>query len=308
MKRRVLAIVGPTAVGKTALTLRLAEKLGGEVISADSMQVYRGMDVGTAKPTPAERTRVPHHLIDVCEPGEAFSAADYQRLARAAVEDIAGRGRLAIFSGGTGMYIRAAIDDYNFITINNDWRVRDELRQEAREAGLSQLYARLADVDPQVAARVHQNDERRIVRALEVFATTGRPLSYWEAQKDARQAIYHAVFIGLRRPRAELYARIDRRVDAMVAMGLVDEVRALLHRGMGFVAHQALGYKEVIPFLEGRCTLGEMKENIKRETRRYAKRQLTWFRGDARVQWIDVSDETEAEAAIMGILAHPRGL
>ncbi|MBT9176006.1 MAG: tRNA dimethylallyltransferase [Firmicutes bacterium] len=308
MKTRIIAIVGPTAVGKTALTLSLAEKVGGEVISADSMQVYRGMDIGTAKLTPAERARIPHHLIDVVEPGEAFSAADYQRLARAAVDDIASRGRLPIFSGGTGMYIRAAIDDYNFVTVSNNPRVRDELRRQARDTGLSQLYVRLADLDPPVAARVHKNDERRIIRALEVFETTGHPLSFWESQKDARQAIYDAVFIGLDRPRAELYARIEQRVETMVATGLLDEVRALMTRGISLVAHQALGYKEVIPFLEGRCSFQEMMETIKRETRRYAKRQLTWFRADARVQWLNVSDEAKAQAEIMAILAHRFGL
>ena len=308
MKTRVLAIVGPTAAGKTALTLSLADSLGGEIVSADSMQVYKGMDIGTAKPTLAERARVVHHLLDVRDPGEAFSAADYQHLARAAVEDIVKRGKFPIFSGGTGMYIRAAIDDYNFVAISNDWRVRDELRREARETGLSQLYARLAYIDPPVASRVHTNDARRIIRALEVFQITGRPLSFWEAQKDARQAVYDAVFIGLDRPRAELYARIDQRVEAMVATGLVDEVRDLLGRGMSFVAHQALGYKEVIPFLEGRCSLEETKEMLKRETRRYAKRQLTWFRADARVQWIDARDEQQAQAEIMAILAHRFGL
>ncbi|MBT9133286.1 MAG: tRNA dimethylallyltransferase [Firmicutes bacterium] len=308
MKTRIIAIVGPTAVGKTALTLSLAEKVGGEVISADSMQVYRGMDIGTAKLTPAERARIPHHLIDVVEPGEAFSAADYQRLARAAVDEIASRGRIPIFSGGTGMYIRAAIDDYNFVTVSNNPRVRDELRRQARDTGLSQLYARLTDLDPPVAARVHKNDERRIIRALEVFETTGRPLSFWESQKDARQAIYDAVFIGLDRPRAELYARIDQRVETMVATGLLDEVSALMTRGMSLVAHQALGYKEVIPFLEGRCSFQEMMETLKRETRRYAKRQLTWFRADARVQWLNISDEAKAQAEIMAILARRFGL
>lgn len=308
VKTRVLAIVGPTAVGKTALTLSLADSLGGEIISADSMQVYKGMDIGTAKPTSAERARVPHHLLDVREPGEAFSAADYQHLARAAVADISGRGRLPIFSGGTGMYIRAAIDDYNFVTISNDWGIRDALRRQAKEAGLSALYARLLEVDPRVAGRIHVNDERRIIRALEVFQTTGRPLSFWESQKDARQAVYDAVLIGLERPRAELYARIEERVEAMIAQGLIDEVRTLLERGLSFVAHQALGYKEIIPYLLGRCSLEEAKETLKRETRRYAKRQLTWFRADARIRWIDARDEAKAQAEIVAILAHRFGL
>jgi len=308
MNPRVLVIVGPTAVGKTALTLSLAEKLSGEVISADSMQVYRGMDIGTAKPTHSERAHVPHHLIDVAEPGEAFSAADYQVRARAAVDEIVARGRLPIFSGGTGLYVRAAVDDYNFIPLDNNWAVRNHLRCQVREAGLGALHARLLAVDPKVAARVHPNDERRIVRALEVFETTGRPLSFWESQKNARQSIYDAVFIGLDRPRAELYSRIDERVEQMFALGLVDEVKGLVERGLSCVARQALGYKEVIPYLEGRSSLEDAQATVKRETRRYAKRQLTWFRADERVQWVDAGDLARAVVEIRAILAHRWGL
>lgn len=303
MKTRVLVIVGPTAVGKTELTLHLAEKLGGEIISADSMQVYRGMDIGTAKPSHAEQARIPHHLINLVEPGETFSAADYQRLSRQAVQDISERGRLPIFSGGTGLYIKAAIDEYNFIVAENNYTVRDSLKQQAREAGLGALYHRLQSVDPTVAARVHPNDERRIVRALEVYETTGSPLSFWEQQKDISTSVFDAVFIGLTRPRDQLYARVNLRVEQMVSHGLVDEVKSLVDRGLSCVAQQALGYKELLPYLEGRLTLQEAKELIKLQTRRYAKRQITWFRADPRVCWVDVTDMARAEQDILAILA-----
>ena len=303
MKQRVLVIVGPTAVGKTELTLRLAEELDGEVISADSMQVYRGMDIGTAKATLAERERIPHHLIDVVEPGETFSAADYQRLSRLAVEDITARGKLPIFSGGTGLYVKAAIDDYNFIEAENNYTVRNSLKQQVREAGLEALYKRLQSVDPRVAERLHFNDERRIVRALEVYETTGQTLSFWEQQKDVKTAVFDAIFIGLNRPREELYARVNLRIEQMIKEGLVEEVKSLVDRGLSFVAQQALGYKELLPYLEGRLTLEEAKELIKLQTRRYAKRQLTWFRADTRVNWIDVTNMEQAQQEILPILA-----
>jgi len=303
MKQRVLVIVGPTAVGKTELTLRLAEELNGEIISADSMQVYRGMDIGTAKPSLAERERIPHHLIDVVEPGETFSAADYQRLSRQAVGDITSRGRLPIFSGGTGLYVKAAIDEYNFIEVENNYTVRDSLKRQVREAGLAALYKRLQSVDPRVAQRLHFNDERRIVRALEVYETTGQTLSFWEQQKDVNSSVFDAIFIGLNRPREELYARVNLRVEQMINEGLVQEVQSLVDRGLSFVAKQALGYKELLPYLEGRLTLEEAKELIKQQTRRYAKRQLTWFRADSRVRWVDASDMERAQQEILPILA-----
>lgn len=303
MKQRVLVIVGPTAVGKTELTLRLAEELDGEIISADSMQVYRGMDIGTAKATLAERERIPHHLIDVVEPGKTFSAADYQRLSRLAVEDITARGKLPIFSGGTGLYVKAAIDDYNFIEVENNYTVRNSLKQQVREAGLEALYKRLQSVDPRVAERLHFNDERRIVRALEVYETTGQTLSFWEQQKDVKSSVFDAIFIGLNRPRDDLYARVNLRIEKMIKDGLVEEVKSLVDRGLSFVAQQALGYKELLPYLEGRLTLEEAKELIKLQTRRYAKRQLTWFRADTRVNWVDVSNMEQAQLEILPILA-----
>jgi len=303
MKPRVLVIVGPTAVGKTELTLRLAETLNGEIISADSMQVYRGMDIGTAKATKAERQRVPHHLIDIVEPGETFSAADYQRLAREAVAEITERGRLPVFSGGTGLYVKAAIDEYNFIEVDNNYEVRESLKRQVREAGLEALYKRLQSIDPRVAQRLHPNDERRIVRALEVYETTGQTLSFWEQQKDISESVFDAVMIGLTRPRDELYARVNLRVEQMMLEGLVQEVQSLVDRELSFVAQQALGYKELIPYLEGKCTLDEAKTLIKLQTRRYAKRQLTWFRADPRITWVTIENMDQAEQDILAILA-----
>ncbi|MBS3938894.1 MAG: tRNA (adenosine(37)-N6)-dimethylallyltransferase MiaA [Peptococcaceae bacterium] len=308
MKPRVLAIVGPTAVGKSELTLHLAARLDGEIISADSMQVYRGMDIGTAKPSPAERCLRPHHLIDVVEPGATFSAADYQLLARAAVRDILGRGKLPIFSGGTGLYLRAAIDDYNFTATESNDLVRNKLHQEVREAGLAALYTRLRHVDAKVAMRLDPNDQRRILRALEVFETTGRPLSAWESEKDIRSSIYDVILIGLIRPRDELYSRIDERVEQMITSGLLEETRRLYEGGLSFVAGQALGYKELQAHLEGQSTLEEAKERLKRQTRRFAKRQLTWFRADPRIQWVDAGDLRQAEGTILEILAKEWGM
>ena len=303
MKSRILAIVGPTAVGKTSLSLQVAARLHGEIISADSMQVYRGMDIGTAKPTLSERSLIPHHLIDVVDPGESFSAADYQRLARAAVNDILERGRLPIFSGGTGLYIRAAIDDYNFTSSENNPAVRKKLQQELQEAGLAALYKRLQQVDPRVAGRLPPTDQRRIIRALEVFETTGRALSAWESEKDIKNALYDALFIGLLRPREELHARIDARVEQMFATGLLEEARHLYEQGISLVANQALGYKELLAYLEGHSSLEEVKALLKQQTRRYAKRQMTWFRADNRVHWVDAQDEKKAESTILEILA-----
>lgn len=306
MKPRILAIVGPTAVGKTSLSLQVAARLHGEIISADSMQVYRGMDIGTAKPTLAERSLIPHHLIDVVDPGESFSAADYQRLARAAVDDILERGRLPIFSGGTGLYIRAAIDDYNFTASENNPTVRKKLQQELQEAGLPALYTRLEQVDPRVASRLHATDQRRIIRALEVYETTGRALSSWESEKDIKNALYDVLIIGLLRPREELYARIDARVEQMFATGLLEEARQLFAQGISLVALQALGYKELLAYLEGHSSLEEVKAILKQQTRRYAKRQMTWFRADSRVHWVDAQDSQKAISGILEIVAKER--
>lgn len=288
---KLLVIVGPTAVGKTELSLTLAKQLRGEIISADSMQVYQGMDIGTAKPTPEEQSAVPHHLIDVVKPGEPFSVADYQNLARQRISEIVARGHLPVMVGGTGLYVRAVIDPYNFIPADTDWALRERLRHQAAEAGLEALYYQLCCVDPVAAARIHQNDERRIIRALEVYQTTGQPLSFWEQQGDQQAERYDLQMFGLTRPREQLYQRINQRVEQMVAGGLIAEARQLLGQGLDerLIANQAIGYKELFSYLRGEESLEEALEKLRQTTRRYAKRQLTWFRADQRIKWLDVS-------------------
>lgn len=302
----LLVVIGPTAVGKTEVLLELAPRLDGEVISADSMQVYRGLDVGTAKPTPEERRRVPHHLIDLLEPGERFTVARYQRLARQAIADVQGRGRLPILSGGTGLYVQAVLEPLLFEDAGEDLALRERLMREARELGPEALHRRLAAVDPQAAARLAPGDLRRVVRALEVYERTGQPIS--RLQAAARQAsppAYRTLKLGLTRPRPSLYARIDARVDRQLAGGLLEEARYLLElersRGTGRsgerTAYQALGYKELFPYLEGRESLADAAARLKRATRRYAKRQLTWFRRDREIVWVDLEPYPSAEAA-----------
>ena len=301
---KLLVLIGPTGVGKTEVALKLAERLQGEIISADSMQIYQGMDIGTAKPTMQEQQIVPHHLIDVVSPGEAFSVADFQKQARERITEITSRGLLPMLVGGTGLYVRAVIDHYNFIPADTDWEMRDHLRRQAQEAGLDTLYYWLKEVDPVAAGRLHPNDERRIVRALEVYQTTGQPLSFWEQQGDTGSNRYDLQMFGLTRPREKLYERINLRVEQMAHSGLIEEARRLLARGLdeNFIANQAIGYKELFPHLRGEETLAEALEKLKQTTRRYAKRQLTWFRADQRIRWLDVSLYQDATSLVDEIL------
>ncbi|MDP3057856.1 MAG: tRNA (adenosine(37)-N6)-dimethylallyltransferase MiaA, partial [bacterium] len=256
-------------------------------------------------PTVAEFAAVPHHLIDIIEIGMPFSVADYQHLARNTADGIALRGKLPILCGGTGLYVRAVVDGYNFVDYKTDWQTREALRTLGRNEGLEQLYAMLATIDPVVHQRIHANDERRIVRALEVHATTGKPLSYWESLKDIDDCYYDVLMIGLNRPREELYSRINARVESMFHQGIVEEAQALLERGFSenFIAKQAIGYKEILPYLKGSCSLDEVKEEIKLRTRRYAKRQLSWFRADKRVRWLTVEDSASTLRQILDVIA-----
>lgn len=307
MNRRppLLVIVGPTAVGKTAFCIMLAQALPAEIVTADSMQVYRGMDIGTAKPSEAERGGVPHHCLDLVDPWEPFNVADYRRHALAAIEDIQRRGRLPILTGGTGLYVRAVVDDFLFPDRGADWELRRRLEEEAERLGRPALHARLAQVDPETAARLHPNDVRRVVRALEVYERTGRPLSEHLREARAREARFDLLMFGLTRPREELYARINRRVEEQIRQGLVDEVRALMERGLdeGHVAMQGLGYKEIIAHLKGRLSLEEAIRVLQRDTRHYARRQLIWFKPDPRIQWLDLSVYPSLEAAAAPVLA-----
>ncbi len=299
---RLIAIVGPTATGKTALAVRLAERLAGEVIGADSRQLYRGMDIGTAKPTAEERERpdgrplrasasgrVRHHLIDVAEPDETFNLGRYLDLADDALQDCWSRGVVPLLVGGTGQYIWALLEGWQVPRVPPDRRLRAELEEKAEREGVERLAEELAQVDPETAARIDQRNVRRIIRALEVFRVTGRPLSAWQAR---RQPEFAATIIGLDCPRDELYRRIDARVDAMLAAGLVDEVQGLIDSGYScdLPAMSGIGYRQVCQHLAGELTLDEAIARIKTETHRLARMQHTWFRrDDPRIRWIDVT-------------------
>jgi tRNA dimethylallyltransferase len=279
----VLALVGPTAAGKTELALALAERLGAEVVSADAMLVYRGMDIGTAKPTPEERARVPHHLVDLVDPGEEFSVARFQPLARAAIAGVLGRGRLPLLVGGSGLYFHAVVDEFVFPP--TDPAVRARLEAEAAGAGLPELYRRLAAADPAAAARIQPGNLRRTVRALEVIELTGRSFSSFRAAMDDPVSRYRLTVLGVD-PGAELLrARVAERVAAMAAAGLVEEVRRLAERPLARTARQALGYKELLDAIEQGTPVAEALEAVVRRTRAYARRQLAWFRRDPRVRW-----------------------
>lgn len=285
----LVAIVGPTAVGKTALAIELAQAIQGEIVSADSRQIYRHMDIGTAKPTPAERAQVPHHLLDVVDPDQPMTLAEYQRLAYAAIEEIHRRERVPLLVGGTGLYVRAVLEGLRIPEVPPDPELRTRLEAEARALGAEALHARLAALDPVAARRVDPRNVRRVIRALEVCLRAGRPIS--ELQ-EAIPPPYRILRVGLTRPRRELYARIDARVDAMIAAGLVEEVRSLLARGYGpeLPAMSGLGYRQICRYLAGEQTLEEAIREIKRKTRRFVRQQQTWFRlDDPRVHWFDLS-------------------
>ncbi len=283
----MLAVVGPTAVGKSDVAVLLAQRLNGEVVSADSMQVYRGLDIGTGKLPPGERGGVPHHLIDVVEPQEPFNVAQYEGLALEAIAGIHARGRLPLLVGGTGLYYRAVVRPYLTTGTGPDPELRARLAGEASALGVERLHRRLAEVDPVSAGRLHPHDLRRIIRALEVYTLTGVPLS---AQQNASpEPRFDLVSVGLTAPRDVLYRRIDARVDRMLAKGLVEEVRSLVQRGLAdwLTAVQALGYKEFFAYLRGEEELSTAVARLKQETRRYAKRQRTWFRRESGVRWLD---------------------
>lgn len=290
-RHKVLIIVGPTASGKTDLAVRLAEQLGGEIVNADSMQVYRGMDIGTAKPSPELRKRVPHHLIDIREPDMDFSASDFRQEAARAIADIAGRGKRPIIVGGTGLYIRALLRGL-VDSPSGAGKVRGELEEEAGARGGEEMLEELALVDPVTAARLHPHDLVRIIRALEVYRLTGVPISRQRLAHGFREDHYLPLKIGLSVERAELYDRINRRVERMMAEGLVDEVRALLERGFApaLKSMRSIGYRQICGYLTGEYPLEEAVRLIKRDSRRYAKRQTTWFKGDNEIYWVEYSD------------------
>lgn len=291
----LVVICGPTAVGKTAAAVALASALGAEIVAADSRTIYRGMDIGTAKPSPAQRAQVPHHLLDAARPDEVVTVAAYRRLALSAIAQIRERRKTPLLVGGTGLYLRAITDGLTIPEVPPDWPLRQRLEDAEREDS-GALHRRLDEIDPAAAARIHPRNVRRLIRALEVYERTGRPIS--TLQRRGEQ-VHPAVIVGLTMDRPALYRGIDTRVDAQLRAGLVDEVRGLLQAGYdrSLPALQGLGYKEIIAYLDGGVTLDEATRQLKRNTRRYAKRQYTWFRRDERIRWLDVTGRSPEQVA-----------
>ncbi len=293
----LLVIVGPTAVGKTALSLRLARSLDGEVISADSRLFYRGMDIGTAKPTPEERACVPHHLIDIAAPDETVGLAEFQERAYAAIVDVHARGKLPLLVGGAGQYVRAVVEGWRIPRVPPVPLLRAELEAQARREGVASLHARLVRLDPAAARRIDPRNVRRVIRALEVCLVTGQPIS---EQQRRQPPPYRILQIGLTMERADLYARADRRVDAMIEAGLEEEVRRLVEAGYtwSLPAMSGLGYVQFEPYFQGQVSLEEVVMEIKRATRRFIRRQYNWFRlDDPAIRWLDAATPTVQERA-----------
>jgi len=294
----LVVICGPTAVGKTAAAIAVAERLGGDIVCADSRTIYRGMDIGTAKPTSAERARVKHHLLDIANPDQVVTLATYRELAMAAIAQVRANGRVPILTGGTGLYIRAVVDGFAIPQVPPDPQLRTRLETMERDHP-GALHNRLQRVDPTAAGRIHPRNVRRLIRALEVYEHTGRPISVLQQ----RDPIGTAVQIGLSMDREALYHRIDARVDEQLTAGLVGEVEGLLARGYSptLPAMEGLGYKEIIGYLQGTASLEDATRRLKQNTRRYAKRQFTWFRRDDRIRWIEVEEKTPQQVAEMVI-------
>lgn len=295
MKKRIIVIVGPTAVGKTSLSISLARRLDGEIISGDSMQVYRGMDIGTAKIRPEEMEGIPHHLIDIRNPDETYSAAEFKRDVNEKVTEITEKNRIPILVGGSGLYIQAALYDFNFSDIPRDEKWTEKLMKEAGEDGIDRIYRKLKEVDPEQAEKIHPNNHRRIIRALEIYEATGKTKTEWEKEQK-RESPYEPLIIGLTMEREKLYEQINRRVDQMMENGLLEEVETLYRQGYeNTQAMKAIGYKEFIPYLEGEIMLEDAIETLKRNSRRFAKRQYTWFRNKLPVTWYLINPEEKDE-------------
>ena len=300
-KKPLIILSGPTAVGKTSLSVRLAAAIGGEIVSADSMQVYRYMDIGSAKATPEERAGIPHHLLDVLDPEEDFNVVRFQTLAKKAVEEIHAKGKIPLIVGGTGFYIQALLYDIDFTENNGDMSYRNMLERKAASGGGEELYRKLQECDPRAAEQIHPHNIKRVIRALEFHHQTGARISDHNDEERQKKSPYHSVYFVLTDERSLLYERIDRRVDRMMETGLVDEVKRLRARGVpkDAISMQGLGYKELYAYLDGAYPLEEAVRIIKRDTRHFAKRQLTWFRRERDVVWIDRSAFDQDEQKIL---------
>lgn len=293
LKEKVVVLIGPTAVGKTNLSIELAKKFDGEIISGDSMQIYKGMDIATAKISKEEMQGVPHHLIDILEPDESFSVAQFQELVRKKITEITSRGKVPFIVGGTGLYIQAVLYDYQFQETATDTAFRTKLEEMAQAEGTLTIHDMLNKVDSEAAAAIHHHNVRRVIRALEVFHVTGRKMS--DIQREQKQeSLYDAALIGLTMERNVLYERINKRVEQMLEIGLLEEVQHFYEKGIrDCQSLQAIGYKEIYKYYDGLLSLEDSIEELKQNSRRYAKRQLTWFRNKMNVQWFDMTESVK---------------
>ena len=293
-KPKVIVICGPTASGKTSLSIKLAEQINGEIISADSMQIYKNMDIGTAKPTEKERNGIKHYLLDFVSPDEIYSVAQYKKDAKKAVEKILEKGKTPIIVGGTGLYIDSLIYEIEYSNINIDLNYRKELENIVQEKGLEELYEKALKIDPTAMEKISRNDKKRIMRVLEIYKSTGKTKTEQEIESRKKEVEYDYHVFAINWDREILYQRINKRVDLMIQKGLIEEVKNILEKYKNFpTAMQGLGYKEVVDFLNEIYTKEEMIEKIKMETRRYAKRQLTWFRKNKQTSWLDGKNDIQ---------------
>lgn len=289
-KQKVIVLIGPTAVGKTKTSVELAKRLNGEIISGDSMQIYKTMDIGTAKVKKEEMQGIPHFLIDIKEPQEAYSVAEFQQDVRNKIDEITSRGRVPIIVGGTGLYIQSVLYDYQFSESGKDEEIRLRLEKRSQEIGVEKLHQELNEIDPKSAANIHPNNVRRVIRALEIFYTTGKTMSEYQDTQQP-EPLYDIALIGLTMEREMLYERINLRVDLMMEEGLLREVRTLYNNEIrDCQSIQAIGYKELYAYFDGKVTLEQAVNDLKQNSRRYAKRQLTWFRNKMDVTWFDMTD------------------
>lgn len=288
-KPKIIGVVGPTASGKTDYAIGLAKERGGEVVSCDSMQIYRHMDIGTAKPTSEERQEIPHHMIDIAEPEENFSVARFVKLARECIDDILERGKIPVLCGGTGLYFDSIINNLEFSEMETDEEYRQSLNALAEEKGCEFVHRMLREVDPRSADAIHPNNLKRVIRALEIYKVSGKPKSVLDREQWG-EPLYEGEIFGLSRPRDVLYDRINRRVDIMMEQGLLEEVKTLLSMGISpkATSMQAIGYKELVWYLDGTLPLKEAVDKIKQESRRYAKRQITWFKRNPDIIWLEM--------------------
>lgn len=303
-KKPLIILTGPTAVGKTRLSVQLAKSVGGEIISADSMQVYRHMDIGSAKITREEMEGIPHHMIDILEPADDFNVVVFQKLVRECLRGIYERGRLPILAGGTGFYIQAILYDIDFTENEENTAYREELEQLAGQMGNAFLHSMLKEVDAESAEAIHENNRKRVIRALEFYRLTGEKISSHNEAERRKEAAYNSCYFVLNDRRERLYERIDRRVDAMLESGLVEEVQRLKAMGCtkAMVSMQGLGYKEILSYLEGEIPLEQAVYLIKRDTRHFAKRQLTWFRREKEVLWVPKEEFAYDDSRILGFM------